>query len=643
MARRSLICGWLLGAGVLLGTAGCDLFTRPAERVMRAEGLIDRGAYNEALVELNTAVQESPEDARTQLALAHVSLQLGRTDAATRALEVAAKSGADAARVAELRARVALQEDKFEEVLAATEPGKSAITDPARELLRMHALVAQKHFDEAMALARKLRADPATAGEASVVLAECLARFGYSDGALKLLDATVAAHPDAAEAWLARGRLLQIAGRIREAEESLTAALKNAGGRLTLIQHLNAAGALGDLQLARGDVAAARATYDAMLPLAPDSVAGLLLGARLTLADGKAAEAVKQLQALLARDASIDNVRMALASAQLAAGTFEQAAQQIAELVGKNPGASNLKLAADVVKRMRGLDAQKFEYSMSAAAVHLSLGQPHMARLAARRAAELSPDSPGPPAALAQLELRNGNAGEAERIATSMLARQPGDGAALALLAEAQRSQQKYVDAAATLQRLYAKTPSAPTALALARARREGKLGGEVEPLKAWSTSHPDDFVMRGAYADALRQAGDNRAAIAEFEGMVVKHPNSAPALNNLAWLYYLDKDPRAVATAKRAWQQAPHVPNIADTYGWLLVESGQLQEGLNILESAYQDGGLADPETRFHYASALARAGQRERAAADVAALLAEAPEFPSRKDAEVLANSLK
>ena len=115
------------------------------------------------------------------------------------------------------------------------------------------------------------------------------------------------------------------------------------------------------------------------------------------------------------------------------------------------------------------------------------------------------------------------------------------------------------------------------------------------------------------------------------------------PALNNLAWLYYLEKDPRAVPTAKRAWQLAPHVPSVGDTYGWLLVESGAVQEGLNVLEGAWNDGGLSDPELRYHYAATLARAGRAERAAPRLAQLLAEVPEFPSRDAAQALAASLK
>jgi hypothetical protein len=50
----------------------------------------------------------------------------------------------------------------------------------------------------------------------------------------------------------------------------------------------------------------------------------------------------------------------------------------------------------------------------------------------------------------------------------------------------------------------------------------------------------------------------------------------------------------------------------------------------------------VAHPATRSHSASARARAGPRERAAADLAALLDEAPVFPSRKAAEALAASL-
>src|SRR6188768_3639716 len=203
MARILIIVTSLLAVCLL---AGCDLFTRPTERVARAEQLIASGAYSEALVELNVALEKSPNDARAQLALARVSLQLGSPDAATRALDVAEKAGADAAQLAGLRTRVLLQQNKHEAVLAATEPGKAGIGSPAREELRLRALTALHRYPEAIELARSIQGSTDPAGVAAVSLAEAYARLGNAGGARTLLEATVKQRPAAAEAWLALGR-----------------------------------------------------------------------------------------------------------------------------------------------------------------------------------------------------------------------------------------------------------------------------------------------------------------------------------------------------------------------------------------------------------------------------------------------------
>lgn len=640
MARILIIVTSLLAVGQL---TGCDLFTRPTERVARAEQLIASGAYSEALVELNVALEKSPNDARAQLALARVSLQLGSPDAATRALDVAQKSGADPAQLAELRTRVLLAQDKHEAVLAATEAGKPPIASPAREELRLRALTALHRYPEAIELARSIDANADAAAVAAVSLAEGYARLGNADGARTVLDAAVRQHPEAAEAWLARGRLQQIEGKLADAEGSLARALSAAGGKLTLMQQLNAAAALADLQLARGDLAAAQATHEQMVRLAPDGALASLLAGRLTLAEGKATEAVGAFQELIAKHADFDEVRVALASALIANGTLEQALQQTSTLAQKNPSAATLKVAGDVLRRMATLKADGVDYQLSAASVHLALGQPFMARLSLRKAAEIAPEAPQPRAALAQLELRTGNTAEARRLANALLEKLPKDPGALALLAESSRVEGQYAQSAKALEQLWSQGPSAATALALARVRDEGKLGNAPAALEAWVVKNPADLKMRGAYADSLRQAGQNGPAIAEFEKLVTAAPTVVPALNNLAWLYYLEKDPRAVPTAKRAWQLAPHAPSVGDTYGWLLVESGAVQEGLNVLESAWNDGGLVDPELRYHYAATLVRAGQPERAAPRLAQLLAEVPEFPSRAAAQTLAGTLK
>jgi Tfp pilus assembly protein PilF len=71
------------------------------------------------------------------------------------------------------------------------------------------------------------------------------------------------------------------------------------------------------------------------------------------------------------------------------------------------------------------------------------------------------------------------------------------------------------------------------------------------------------------------------------YEKTIEIAPNSPIALNNLAWMYYERKDPRALELAKRATQLAPNSAEILDTYGWILVELGQVKEGIIVLERA--------------------------------------------------------
>ena len=45
-----------------------------------------------------------------------------------------------------------------------------------------------------------------------------------------------------------------------------------------------------------------------------------------------------------------------------------------------------------------------------------------------------------------------------------------------------------------------------------------------------------------------------------------------------------------------------PHIPEIADTYGWLLAQTGEIQQGLEVLEQALA-GAPGNPDIRYHVA----------------------------------------
>jgi len=114
--------------------------------------------------------------------------------------------------------------------------------------------------------------------------------------------------------------------------------------------------------------------------------------------------------------------------------------------------------------------------------------------------------------------------------------------------------------------------------------------------------------------AEQLGARGQTAAAVKQYETVLQRAPNSLVALNNLAVIYQQQKDPRALGLATKAYAAAPGQPLIADTYGWLLVDQGKLDEGIEVLRKAAATPG-ATPEVRYHLAAALARDGQRDAA----------------------------
>ncbi len=112
-------------------------------------------------------------------------------------------------------------------------------------------------------------------------------------------------------------------------------------------------------------------------------------------------------------------------------------------------------------------------------------------------------------------------------------------------------------------------------------------------------------------------------------------------ALNNLAWEYFQVGDPRAEETARKAHELAPANAAVADTLGWIQVNTGKLEEGITLLRRAVElSNGRA--QVRYHLAAALAQAGDTEEARGILRELLAGDDQFSSRDEAEQLLATL-
>ncbi len=178
----------------------------------------------------------------------------------------------------------------------------------------------------------------------------------------------------------------------------------------------------------------------------------------------------------------------------------------------------------------------------------------------------------------------------------------------------------------------------APSAVLVQRAAVAWNAAGAhdkaLSVVRDWVAQHPEDFSMTVSLAGQQLEDGDLVAAEANLNKVLVAQPNDALALNNLAWLYQQRGDPRARALAQKAYLISPR-PQVADTLGWILANSGEASSGVLLLrQAAAQMPG--NPAVQFHLAAALNNSGHAGEALTVMRALPAGG--FPEKSKADKL-----
>jgi Tfp pilus assembly protein PilF len=146
--------------------------------------------------------------------------------------------------------------------------------------------------------------------------------------------------------------------------------------------------------------------------------------------------------------------------------------------------------------------------------------------------------------------------------------------------------------------------------------------------------------MIRFLLGQEAQRRGEADLAREHYERLLERAPDNPVLLNNLAWALLEIGDDGALDAARRAHDLQPDNAAIVDTYGWVLHRRGD-DGAVAVLERAVE---LAPgiPELQYHLASALADAGQAERARTLLDDALG-AGEFSEREDAEALAARLQ
>jgi Flp pilus assembly protein TadD len=160
--------------------------------------------------------------------------------------------------------------------------------------------------------------------------------------------------------------------------------------------------------------------------------------------------------------------------------------------------------------------------------------------------------------------------------------------------------------------------------------------------LEQWVKAHPQDKAPMLALAEEHLQARQWEKAQKYYEQLLKDNKNQPLLLNNLAYIYFVTGNAKALEYAERAQKLTPDQPSSNDTLGWILVNKDQPERGLEYLRTAHARSAQ-DPEIRYHLAVALYRLNRMDEAKLELEQALQEKQTFNGVDDARVLLDKFR
>jgi len=469
-----------------------------------------------------------------------------------------------------------------------------------------------------------------------LVIAEHRSSKGDLPGALSAADAAVRLAPMSGPAQLARARYLALGGdpadlsAARESVEAIAAEYPDAPGlsetratvalasgdpeaawvELEPALDANSNSALralaAEIQLARGDEAAAIEEADRALAASPSNGRALAARARAhqRLGDDRAAELDARHGLRSRRDDS--SLRLLLVETQLRLGKSRAAERSLALLPAAARSARSERLAGAIARAQ---------------------GDSSAAREAYERALDLEPDDAESLRALALLDIE-------EDDPEAALARLANDSSSdgIILRAHALVAADRTSEVGTELRAVLRAHPDLlePWGLLLTTSSATGS--PEERAAAAWGaeddTPHavPGELVLAALFSDE----DDPAHAGLLYDEALKRHPGLAVAANNRAsQLLDAGEEPeRALRLARTAYARSEGAPLIADTLAQALLRAGEPDEALRVVSHGL---AKADPRSEFakylraRRALTLEALGKEDEALADANALLAE------------------
>jgi putative PEP-CTERM system TPR-repeat lipoprotein len=245
--------------------------------------------------------------------------------------------------------------------------------------------------------------------------------------------------------------------------------------------------------------------------------------------------------------------------------------------------------------------------------------------------------------ALVDLELKTNDTKQALSIARNIQKQYPAQSLGYQVEGDIYARTKSYDKAIVLYKKAMEKSKTPELVIKLSNAYSKVGINKEnYELLENWIKENPRDLRATLLLANIYQAANRNKKAIARYSQALELNPKNVIALNNIAWLYQVEKDPKALDYAERAYNLASNNPSVADTYGWLLVNAGKADKGLTILQQAVIQAPHL-PEVRYHMAVAMHKAGHSNDARIELERLLNNKVDFPEVKQAQQLLKEIQ
>ncbi|MEH6625353.1 MAG: XrtA/PEP-CTERM system TPR-repeat protein PrsT [Motiliproteus sp.] len=335
---------------------------------------------------------------------------------------------------------------------------------------------------------------------------------------------------------------------------------------------------------------------------------------------------------------SVNNQEKALETARSVVTEYPESPEGLGLLGETLLNTGNHKAALDtyskLVERTPGFPSSIVQLGLAQVAAKEIEG----ARISFKKALTIQPDFEAALDNLIKLEIENGYVDAALKMAVWVQHKKPRSAIGYEREASILIYQKQYADAAKAYQKALDNGSGSKSVVGLHKSLLASD-GNDLadKMLKRFLVSNGDAPALLNYSAAYYMRNFRNKEAVLYYEKLLDITPKNARAMNNLANLYQDTDMKKAFSYAESAYAIAPSNPVIQDTLGWILVEKGMIEKGVELIRSALS-GAQNSGSIRYHLALALERMDKIDDAKIELQLALESGQQFPENDEARLL-----